>query len=79
MALPQAPTTFFFFDFLQVGSFKGNFAIFILPTFGNGQTFHLNFGPNGITAVSAVLVPAAVWLLVSALGGLGFMRPRAAC
>ena len=64
------------FDFLQVGSFEGSFANFILPTFGNGQTLHLNLGPNGISAVSAVPVPAAVWLLGSALGGIGFIRRR---
>ena len=64
------------FDFLHAGSFDGSFANFILPTFGNGQTFHLNFGPNGITA-STVPIPAAVWLLGSALGGLGCYRRRA--
>ena len=62
------------FDFLHAGSFEGSFANFILPTFGNGETLHLHFGPNGITATSAVPVPAAVWLLGSALGGLGFLR-----
>jgi hypothetical protein len=65
------------FNFLQFGSFEGSFANIILSTFGTGQTLHLNFGPNGITAVSAVPLPAAVWLLSSALGGLAFARRRA--
>ncbi|MBI2799084.1 MAG: VPLPA-CTERM sorting domain-containing protein [Gammaproteobacteria bacterium] len=65
------------FDFLHAGSFAGSFSNFILPTFGNGQTLHLNFGANGISALSAVPLPAAVWLLGSALGGLGFYRRRA--
>ena len=60
------------FDFLHVGSFAGSFANIILP-----QSLHLNFGPNGITALSAVPLPAAVWLLGTALGGLGFYRRRA--
>ncbi|MBI2799097.1 MAG: VPLPA-CTERM sorting domain-containing protein [Gammaproteobacteria bacterium] len=38
------------------------------------QTLQFNFGQNGITAVS---MPAAIWLLGSALGGLGFYRRRA--
>lgn len=47
------------FDFLHAGSFDGSFSNFILPTFGDNQTLHLDFGPNGITAVSAVPLPAA--------------------
>ena len=66
------------FDFLQVGSFEGSFANFILPTFGNGQTLHLNFGPNGISAVSAVSAVNAVWLLGSGLLGLWGARRRVA-
>ena len=65
------------FDFLSFGSLEGSFDNFILPTLGNGQTLRLNFGPNGIsTSASVVPVPAAVWLLGSALGGLGLARRR---
>ncbi|MBI2799092.1 MAG: VPLPA-CTERM sorting domain-containing protein [Gammaproteobacteria bacterium] len=59
------------FNFLTFGSFDGSFANIISP-----QSLHLNFGPNGITAASAVPLPTAVWLLGSALGGLGFYRRR---
>ena len=65
------------FSFLNAGSFDGAFANFILPTLGNGQTLQLNFGPHGISA-GAVPLPAAVWLLGSAFGALGFARRRAA-
>lgn len=65
------------FNFLTFGSLDGSFANIITPIFGNNETLHLSFGPNGITAASAVPVPAAVWLLGSALGGLGFYRRRA--
>ena len=65
-------------NFLTFGSIAGAFDHFILPTFGNGQTLHLNFGPNGIAlSASAVPIPAAAWLFMSALGGLGLMRRRA--
>ena len=66
------------FNFLNFGSIAGAFDHFILPTFGNGQTLHLNFGPNGIAlSASAVPIPAAAWLFISALGGLGLTRRRA--
>lgn len=63
------------FDFLNADSFEGSFANIISPTFGNGQTLRVNFGPNGAT-LSAVPLPAAVWLLGSAFGGLCVMRRR---
>ena len=67
------------FDFINALSFIGSFDNLILPTFGSGKTFALNFGPAGITAaVSAVPVPAALPLLASALlfGGVAARRTR---
>lgn len=67
------------FDFLLANTFAGSFERFILPTFGDGQTFQLNFGADGVrAAVGPVPLPAAVWLFASALGGFGLCRRRVA-
>lgn len=65
------------FDFLIANHFVGGFDHFVLPTFGNGNTFALNMGPNGFSAsVSAVPIPGALWLMGPAVVSLAAARRR---
>ncbi len=64
------------FAFLLATNFVGTFDQIIAPTFDNGKTLHLDFGPNGVSAAVAVPTPAAIYLLLAGLGFLGLKRRR---